>query len=88
MEVGTRIVKSVHGGVSTSNSSSSASGRPVMSPSRLAKLPPISSSSGGERGEGEEEVGSQGHHPSSLFLKTATTELKETMQHLLCEVRI
>ena len=84
MEVGTRIVKSVHGGVSTSNSSSSASGRPIMSPSRLAKLPPISGS-GGERGEGEEEVGS---HPSYLFLKTATTELKETMQHLLCEVRI
>lgn len=87
MEAGTRIVNSVqhHSGVSATNSSSSASGRPIMSPSQLAKLPPISSS-GGERGEGEEGVGSQFHHPSSLFLKTATSELKETMQHLLCEV--
>ena len=79
MEGGTQVVKSVHHHKNLSTSSSSA--RPIMSPSRLAKLPPISS--------GAEEEEKEGHHgrPSSLFLKTATTELKETMQHLLSEVR-
>lgn len=83
MEVGTRVVKTVqhHNGVSNTTSSA----RPIMSPSRLAKLPPISSGVGAEQEEGE---GDQGHHPSSLFLKTATSELKETMQHLLCEVSV
>lgn len=47
-----------------------------MSPSRMAKLPPIAD-------EGETQ-----RHPSSLFLETATAELKDTMQHLLCEVRV
>ena len=81
MEVGTWTVKSVqhHSHGVSANSTSSASARPIMSPSRLARLPPISSAE--EEGEGH-----QGH-PSSLFLKTATSELKETMQHLLCEVR-
>ena len=84
MEVGTRIVKSVqhHNSVSTTTSSA----RPIMSPSRLAKLPPIYSGVGAE--QEEEEEGHQGRHPSSLFLKTATSELKETMQHLLCEVSV
>lgn len=83
MEVGTRVVKSVqhHNAVSTTISSA----RPIVSPSRLAKLPPISSGVGAEQ---EEEEGHQGHTTSSLFLKTATSELKETMQHLLCEVSV
>lgn len=46
----------------------------AMSPARLAKLPPISSMS------------PQTENPSAILLQSATTELKDTMQHLLDEV--
>ena len=88
MELGTQpVVMSVQHHNSVLSSSSSSSARPVMSPSRLARLPPISSGVGADQeNKGEEEEGHHGH-PSSLFLKTTTSELKETMQHLLSEVR-
>ena len=44
----------------------------VISPTRLAKLPPISAPSD--------------KHPSATYLQTANTQLKETMRHLLAEV--
>lgn len=74
MESGVQAVTAIHSQVV----STSVMARPIMSPSRLAKLPPISSGAAGE----EEQ-----HHPSSVFLEATTSELKETMQHLLCEVR-
>ena len=48
----------------------------TASPVRLAKLPPISDPS------------AQADHPSTVFLQSATSELKDTMQHLLSEVRM
>ena len=44
----------------------------VVSPTRLARLPPISAPSD--------------KHPSATYLQTANTQLKETMRHLLAEV--
>lgn len=44
----------------------------VISPTRLAKLPPIAAPSD--------------KHPSATFLQTANTQLTDTMRHLLAEV--
>ena len=54
--------------------------RPIMSPVRLSKLPPISSCH-----EGDEAPST---HPSKLLLESATSELKDTMKHLLSEVSL
>lgn len=45
----------------------------VVSPTRLAKLPPIASLASDE-------------HPSSTHLQAASSELKDAMKHLLSEV--